>query len=147
MGYSPLVIEDLVLTAVKAAPLNTYCKTFERYDGQFDVEDVEKLRGAFPAVFVAYTGDRLAESTPLARYVMDMGVSVIVAARNLRGNFEAKTDSAGAYQMLEDVKSLLHLNSLGQPDIAGLVLLRRAPLINTRTLAVFGLDFKLEFVD
>ncbi|MBI5427540.1 MAG: DUF1834 family protein, partial [Nitrospinae bacterium] len=133
--------------ALNAAPLNAYCKTFERYDGQFDVEDVEKLRGTFPAVFVAYTGDRMVENTPLVTYTVDMGVSVIVAARNLRGDFEAKTDSAGAYQMLEDVKSLLHKNNLAQPDIVGLVLQRRAPLIDTKTLAVFGLDFKLEFID
>lgn len=140
-------IEGLVLTALNAAPLNVYCKRFERYDGQFSVEDIKAFKGTLPACFVTYTGDRLIENTALSRYTNDMGISVIVAEKNLRGDFKAKTGSTGAYQMLEDVKGLLHLNNLNDPNIVGLVLQRRVPLINTETLAVFGLDFRLEFVD
>lgn len=146
MPYTINEIEGLVLSALNAAPLNVYCKSFERYDGQFDVEDVKSLRVLPPVVFVAYTGDKMVESSPLQRYISDMAISVIVVAKNLRGHFEAKTDTGGAYQMLDDVKTILHLNNLGKPDIVGMVLQRRVPLLNTKTLAAFGMDFKLEFV-
>ncbi len=147
MGILIKTIEDLVLTALDAAPLNTYCKTFERYDGQFSVDDIKSLKSNLPACFVAYTGDRLLENTALTRYTVEMGVSVIVAAKNLRGKFQAKTSDAGVYQMLEDVKNLLHLNNLNDPNVVGLVLQRRTPLVNTESLAVFGMDFNLQFVD
>lgn len=147
MGFLITAIEDLVLKALNAEPLNVYCRNFERYDGQFSVADVKSFKSKLPACFVSFTGDRLIENTALQRYTDDMGISVIVVAKNLRGDFKAKTDCAGAYQMLEDVKSLLHLNNLGQPDIVGLVLQRRIPLLNTETLAVFALEFNLQFVD
>lgn len=146
MPYTINEIEALVLEKLNVAPLNTYCKKFERYDGQFDIADIKQFTGALPSVFVAYAGDRFVESTPLIRYIDEMNISVIVVAKNLRGNFEAKTESGGAYQMLEDVKSILHLNALGKPDIVGMVLKRRVPLLNTRTLAAFGLDFTLQFI-
>lgn len=147
MGFLITDIEDLVLTALDAPPLNAYCKRFERYDGQFNVDDINAFKGLLPACFVAYVGDRFLENTALSRYTVEMGVSVIVAAKNLRGDFKARTGSGGAYQMLEDVKTLLHLNNLGKPEIAGLVLQRRIPLINDERLAVFGMDFQLQFVD
>jgi len=147
MGLLIKTIEDLVLTALDAAPLNSYCKKFERYDGQFLIEDVKAFKGTLPACFVTYTGDRLLENTALIRYTVDMSISVIVAAKNLRGDFKAKTGNVGAYQMLEDVKALLHLNNLQDPNIVGLVLQRRIPLIDTKTLAVFGMDFSLQFID
>ncbi len=147
MPYTINEIEGLVLEKLNVTPLNVYCKNFERYDGQFDVEDVKALRVSPPAVLVAYVGDRLIENTPLARYTKEMNISVIVVANNLRGNFEAKTDSSGgAYKMLDDIQTILHLNALGKTDINGMVLKRRVPLLNTRTLAVFGLDFTLEFI-
>lgn len=146
MSYGIGEIEGLALSALNAAPLNVYCKSFERYDGQFDAEDVKSLRISPPVVFVAYAGDDLVENSPLTRYTTAMRISVIAVAQNLRGNYEAKTGSAGAYQMLDDIKTILHLNNLGRPDIVGMVLKRRVPLLNTRTLAAFGMDFTLEFI-
>lgn len=147
MGIPIETIEDLVLTALNAAPLNLYCKKFERYDGQFSVDDVKTFKGTLPACFVAYSGDRFIENTALIRYTVDMTVNVVVVAKNLRGDFKAKTGSAGAYQMLEDVKTLLHLNNLSDPNVVGLVLQRRVPLVNTKSLSVFLMTFSLQFTD
>ncbi len=147
MGLLIKEIEDLVLTQLDAAPLNVYCENFERYDGQFSVDDVNSFKASYPACFVAYTGDRFLENTALIRYTVDMGISVVVVAKNLRGDFQAKTGSAGAYQMLEDVKTLLHLNNLNIPNLVGMVLQRRTNLVNTKNLAVFVMDFSLQFVD
>ena len=147
MPYGIGEIEDLVLTALDVAPLNVYCKAFDRYDGQFDVEDIKNLRVNPPVVFVAYAGDSLVENSPMARYTKVMNVSVIAVSQNLRGNFESKTDATGgAYKMVDDIQGILHLNSLGKSDIVGMVLKRRVPLLNTMTLAAFGMDFTLEFI-
>ena len=147
MGFLIKDIEDLVLTALNSAPLNTYCKRFERYDGQFNVSDLQAFKGTLPACFVAFAGDNYLENTALVRYTVDMTISVIVVSKNLRGDFKAKTGNKGAYQMLEDVKTLLHLNNLSDPNIVGLVLRRRIPLVETEQIAIFGMDFNLQFVD
>ncbi|QPJ61698.1 MAG: DUF1834 family protein [Candidatus Nitronauta litoralis] len=140
-------IEDLVLAAVNAAPLNTYCKVFERYDGQFNVDDVNKIKSRLPAVFVAWTGDRFDEQTPFTTYMDNANVSVVVAASNLRDDHASKLGNTGAFKMLGDVKDLLHKKQLGITGSYPLILTRRVPLIDIPGLAVFGLDFNLKFLD
>jgi len=147
MSYTISEIEQLVLTELDKAPLNTYCKAFEQYDGQFNVDDLKGLTKRLPACFVAWSGDRFSEVTTLVTYNVAMRISVIVAAQSLRGNFKAKDDDKGASQMADDVKTLLHKNNLGKSDIVGLELVGRQPLIVEPQLAVYGLDFQLEFID
>lgn len=148
MGHSPNTIEQTVLTTLRDDPtLSAYVKAFELYDGQFAIDDVKQFKGQLPACFVAYAGDRFPEVSPNQTYMVKMGVSVIVAAKNLRGDLESKTGTAGTQQMSEDVKILLHKNNLGLAGVVGMVLLRRVPLIVDKNLSVFGMDFEIEFVD
>lgn len=147
MSYTIATIEQLVLTELGKAPLNTYCKAFEQYDGQFDVDDLKSLTKRLPACFVAWSGDRFNAVTALTTYNVAMRISVIVAAQSLRGKYEAKGDGKGASQMADDVKTLLHKNNLGKSDIVGLELVGRQALIVEPQLAVYGLDFQLEFID
>lgn len=145
MPYTINEIESLVIDALNVAPLNTYCKNVLRYDGQLAV-DISQIKTTFPAIFVTYNGDRMIENSPLHRYTKEMSVSVIVVAKDLRSDYSGKTGAIGVYRMLDDIQSILHLNALGKPDIVGMVLKRRVPLLNTRTLAAFGLDFTLQFI-
>ena len=148
MGHRPNTIEQAVLTTLRDDPtLSQYVKAFELYDGQFAVEDVMQFKGELPACFVTYAGDRFVEVSPNQTYMVKMGVSVIVAAKNLRAGLESKTGTAGSQQMLEDVKTLLHKNDLALAGVVGMVLLRRVPLIVDKNLSIFGMDFEIEFVN
>lgn len=147
MGHGINEIEQAVLAQVETAPLKDYVKSFELYDGQFNVDDVNQFKGQLPAVFVSYIGDRFDEVSTNQTYMDNMRVSVIVAARDFRTNLESKTGSGGALQMLDDVKTILHKNNLGFADVVGMVLVERIPLIISKNLQVYGLDFKVEFVD
>ena len=135
-------VEGLLIEELNKEPLNTYCKHFEPYDGRFTVEDILNYEGLLPVCFVSFIRDRFKEVTTGITYVDVMDLSVIVIAENLRGNFEAKKGPEGVSQMLEDVKNLLHLNTLGGMVPTGMVLKERFPHRVTPTLAAFELVFE-----
>jgi len=147
MSHTINQVEDAVAAALNAAPLNTYCKRFEKFDSQFDIEDLERNLGPLPACFVAYLDDDSREVTQGVTYMDRMRIAVITAARNLRGGVEAKTGTSGTNEMLNDVKNLLHKSTLGLSGVAGMALISRRPIITTKTLSVWQATFELEFVD
>ncbi|MCF8719214.1 phage tail terminator protein [Nitrospina gracilis] len=140
-------VEDAVVAALNAAPLNTYCKRFEKFDSQFDIEDLDRNLGPLPVCFVAYLDDDFSEVTQNRTYMDRMRIAVIVAAKNLRSGVEAKTGTGGTNEMLNDVKSLLHKNTLGLSGVASMALLSRRPVVTTKTLSVWQATFELQFVD
>ena len=106
-------IEDALLTAVQNAPALSYLKTvepasdrsFDRATGQFIVVP--------PAVLTMLLASQLRSRDLSARtYDSNPRLLLFAVARNLRGAREEKfgdsvTGEVGAYQLLDDLKSIL----------------------------------------
>lgn len=128
-------IEDAIIRRIGEAKL-PYLRTVTTYGGELDGEPGSVAR-TFPAVWVAYQGEREAEPVGTSRTVWHVPATwvVLVAARNLRNEAATRKGDAlrvGTYQMLEDVRSLLFAQ-----DFAGWGL-EIAPLRPGRVRSLFN---------
>ena len=95
----PNIIEDIdvtltaqndLITHLKANANLSFVKTFDKYDGQLTVENVEEVTLKLPAILVFYlNGNYQSEVERMALYKYDMGFKIIccsdnVATRNSR---------------------------------------------------------------
>jgi phage gp37-like protein len=101
-------LEDAIITALTPM-LSSGLRTLDAYSGQLDVEEVEEVTLQFPCIYVIASGLRLTEGNRYDAY--DMGATLIVGDRNLRGSkAAARGDSAspGVYQLLKEARDRLH---------------------------------------
>lgn len=109
---SPIAsIEDAIIRRISEAKL-PYLRTLTTYGGELDGENARVVR-AFPAIWVAFQGAEKAKAVGTSKQVYHVSASfvVLVAARNLRNEASTRKGDAlqvGTYQMLENVRSLLH---------------------------------------
>jgi len=104
-------LEQIVLDTLE--PLKAQgVKTLDLYAGQAEADDIEELARMtllFPCVYVVATGLAL---TRKDRYdEEDIGIMLLVGARNLRGTDAARlgdSTSLGVYDILEGTEVLLH---------------------------------------
>jgi phage gp37-like protein len=121
-------LEDAVITALE--PLKTQgLRMLEAYAGQVEVDDLEEMITLFPCIYVMITG--LSSKANNKSDVVEMGVSLIVGDRNLRGSGAAARGDAtspGIYDLLSAARDALHRKHLltGWPP---LMLASEAPII------------------
>ncbi|TVO57527.1 DUF1834 family protein [Denitromonas halophila] len=105
-------VEDAVIARVAgAAGLGYKFGTVASYAGELDGQLDEVVR-KWPACWITWTGSAKPTrfGTSRTRWVEANTFAVLVAARNVRGERETRHGSVsepGAYQMLDDVQSLL----------------------------------------
>lgn len=131
-------IEDKLVETLRAGGA---FKSVETYAGQLDGE-IEKLPLRYPAAFVVYGGSEfgLVDET--------IAFSVIVAAKNLRGNEAARkgtTGEQGAYQLIIDVLDALANQNLGL-DIKRLLPLKSSPVGTSGPVSAYKMDFQTGFI-
>ena len=147
-------IEDALLTTVReSATLGLlkhggYCRTIESYGGQFELA-LDEVIVLYPCVFVALAEETIAPLTH--RGDSDVRPStwiVLVADRNLRGNAAARRGDVrnpGAYQMMDDARTLLQGSALGLTGLDPWQLTKRTAVLQQRDLAVYALEFTTQY--
>jgi phage gp37-like protein len=133
-------IEDQIITKLKEL---TYLKTVETYAGQLEEGEIKKFLVNFPAVLVAYSGSNY-EWIDGPNYNEACDFSVLVCAKNVRGNKAIRKAAAGCYQMIEDVKAKLINQTFGL-EIEKLKILRVQLVGISQTTAIYGIDFQTNF--
>ena len=141
-------VEQLIVDVLKAdAGLQAVVKTFDRYDGQFGKEDLKGTLSLLPGCFVTYVRDSLNVATTGRTYVQKNQFNVVVAAKDLRGDFKSKKGSDGALEICELVHSILHLNELGLANVhPGLERTGRFPVLVDKNISVFEMTFNIKWV-
>jgi len=135
--YTITEIENAIVTALDADPINTYAKTIESYDGQLE-QEIGKTLLILPAVLPVFAGDRFTEasgSNTVYNRICDW--DVLVAFRNLRGESATRRGVSGAseigiYEALDDVRSKLVGENLGLEIEPFRILWRRRILASAR---------------
>lgn len=136
-------IENKIIKELNQDPLNSYCKNFQTFDGNIEVDRLRGLQKKLPACLVSYLGDAFQEVTHGSTYMDNMDISVLVVANDIRDTEKEK----GIHSMLEDVKNILHLNTLGGYLDLPIILKERNPIEAAQNVAVYALLFELQFLD
>ena len=136
-------IENKILAELNQAPLNSYCETFETFDGNIDPDNLKGLKGKLPACLVSYVGDHFQEVTYGSTYMDNLDISVLVVANEIRDTGKEK----GIHTILEDVKNILHKSYLGEYLALPVILKERAPIETAQKLAVYALLFEVQIPD
>ena len=101
-------LEDAVITALE--PLKAQgLRTLETYTGQVEVDELEEITVRFPCIYVMVTDLKL--NVKNRSDIIEMGVSLIVGDRNLRGSGAAARGDAtspGVYDLLKAARDALH---------------------------------------
>ncbi len=105
MAYAIADIEDAIVAALKASPLQNICRTIDTYHGEIDdlVGEVRRLTVPLPAVFVLYTGSVFDEKANRS-FDDEQTFTIVAVARSLRSRAELRE---GMYEILEAVKAAL----------------------------------------
>lgn len=116
MSYLIGDIEDGILTTLQASAMGSYCQQFETWGGSVE-ELIAKRTLRTPACYAAFAGGDLEDTTGGGQDTTAV-FSVIVFARNLRGEAAARrggpgATEVGAYEMIEHARAALHKSDLG----------------------------------
>jgi len=136
----PEQIEDKIITELQTEI--TYVKTCETYAGQL-AEDLSKLAINFPALYVVYDGSTIDWLDNL-NYNEQVGFSVLICAKDARGNASLRKGDNGCYEMVQDVLDALTGETFGL-DIEKLKPVSVALIFITKTVAVYGIKFQTNF--
>lgn len=146
IGNIEQAIEDCIKTAVKSGKLGYSIDRIAGYKGEF--ENIRELLGnCRSAVLIAFGGKTLKRKFDFAReYEATFLIEVYsrTSTRNEKSARFGNGNDAGAYQMAEDVETLLednNLNLLSEP----LVLQKTTPVFNTGLPGFHTAAFELEF--
>lgn len=133
-------IEDGIIAELKSKL--PYVRSVEPYAGQLEA-DIEKLPISFPAIFVAY-GESALEWVDGPNFNEVPRFSVLVAAKNLKGNKAVRKDDGGCYQMIKDVLKTLTNNKLNL-EMEKLQPVRVSLVFISKSIAIYGVDFQTNF--
>lgn len=140
-------IENAVIQKIKSADLGYHLKLVESYKAQFDDDLVKLVKTSAPAVWVAFTGEDNTQNTAKGMECT-ASFSIIILTRNVRNErsarFGDKQGEVGTYQILQDIKALLHGSDVGL-NIVPFEHKRTVPLLNTAVSGFFASVFALEF--
>jgi len=136
-------IENAMIAAIAAdATLSGYVKTVAGYQGDIDAV-VEKQTRPLPGIFVMFGGYRGSPAAMDSSVDKAMQFTCLAAARDLRGESEARTKTGGAYDMLDDLDALLVGNDLDL-DIIPFVPVRCQLLYLSNSASVWGITYETE---
>lgn len=125
-------IENAVIQKIESADLGYRLKLVESYKAQFDDDLIKLVKTSAPAVWVAFTGEDNTQNTAKGMECT-ASFSIIVLTSNVRNErsarFGDKHGEVGTYQILQDVKALLHGSDVG---------LNIAPFEHKRTVALLN---------
>lgn len=132
-------IEDAMINQIK--DLGVF-KKVAPYSG--DIEDVLTKVRLWPSAFVVYTGSMVIEETN-ATYEKEMFFTVLVCAKDLRGEVEARRETQGLYELLEAIHSKLAGKTGEELGLSGLKYIepREDRLIYMdKGRVIFGFEFQ-----
>ena len=122
------LMEDAVIAALNPL-ISTGLKTLEPYADQLTVEEMEEMTLQFPCIYVVASGLKLDVINRYGSY--DMGLTLIVGDRNLRGAEDATrgdVSSPGVFELLRAARELLH-NKKVLPGWRSFYMVDEAPLV------------------
>jgi len=140
--YTIAEIEDAIVAALKASPLQDICRTIDAYHGEIDdlAGEVKQLLVQMPAVFVLYAGSRFGE-TANRSFDDEMTFTCVAVAKDLRGRAHLR---AGIYEILEALKAALIDQDLGL-DIEPLHPIGIEATMVTRAVSIYSFDIRTGF--
>ena len=130
-------LEDAVLAALKAR-LGSRVKTLETYQGDY-LADLQRQAWRLPAVLVLLRQSR-ADQVTARSYEVQLDFTVVVAARQLRGEAAGRRGGGGVYEILEGVRQALWHQDLGL-DILPFSPVKEEPWLTTGEFIVYAAHY------
>ncbi len=140
VGSAFETVEDKIIEEIKA--YIDYVPTVESYAGQLE-QDLKQLPIKVPAIFITYGGSTF-EWIDGPNHNEEVVFSVLVASKNVRGEKRARKAAYGCYQMINDVLVVL-TNQTFDLQIEKLVPIRTSLVHVSKTIVIYGIDFKTNF--
>jgi phage gp37-like protein len=135
--YTWNTLEDAVLAALKAQ-LGSRVKTLTTYQGDY-LADLKRQAWRLPAVLVLLRQSR-ADQVTARSYEVQLDFTVVVAARQLRGEAAGRRGEGGVYEILEGVRQALWHQDLGL-EILPMSPVKEEPLLSTRDFMVYAAHY------
>lgn len=142
MAYTIEQIENAIIDALEPLRSTRNVLAIKTYQGELEADDLKKITGRIPAVFVVYGGSSY---TPHGgRKIEKARFFVFVADRSLRSEDESRRGSAtnpGTYTLLNDVRDLLTGQQLDL-EIYPLELIGEEPIWFSGGLSVYSAEYE-----
>jgi hypothetical protein len=139
--YTITQIEDAIIATLQASVMGGYCKKIASF--QIEAGDLGEQIRLFalqmPCALVMLTSGTFDYSLS-GMQDMPLEFTVLVCAESFRGKGDARRNSVGAYQMLDDLRSSLTGSRCGL-NIEELLPQRIAAEINTDVLSAYSMSF------
>jgi phage gp37-like protein len=132
------ILEDAILDALRAR-LGPGVKTLETYQGDW-LANLRKESRRLPAVLVMLRQSR-GDQVTARSYDVLLDFTVLVAARQLRGEAAGRRQEGGVYSLLDLVRQALWHQDLGL-DILPFSLVQEEPLLNTGEFIVYAAHYR-----
>jgi phage gp37-like protein len=136
--YTWNTLEDAVLAALQAQ-LGPRVKTLQSYQGDWQA-DLKEQAWRLPAVLVMLRQSR-ADQVTAGSYDVQVDFTIIVAARQLRGEAAGRRDAGGVYEILEGVRQALWHQDLDL-TILPFSPVKEEPWLNTREFMVYAAHYR-----
>jgi phage gp37-like protein len=111
-------IEDAIIATLEPLKASLGVREIKSYQGELEEDDLKKMAGKFPAIYVVYGGSGYTAHG--ARKLEKPGFELFVCDKSLRGEEEARRGGAGnpgTYRMLRECRDLLAGKNLGLDDL------------------------------
>lgn len=118
MAYTIEQIEDAIIAALAPLKVSLGIREIKSYQGELEEEDLKKMAGKFPAIYVVYGGSGYGAHG--ARKQEKMGLELFVCDKSLRSEEEARRGGAanpGTYKMLRECRDLITGKNLGLAEL------------------------------
>lgn len=144
-------IENAIIGRIRSAQdsgaLGYELRQITTYAGDLS-EGIKSVVRTLPAIWVVFSGAQVSRVFQRTIFEVEASFSVVVAANSLRNEREARHGAGaapGAYQIVEDVVTLLGGRNLGVQAMKPLQLVRIEALYNDRSdqtlAAIYGITF------
>ena len=136
--YTWNTLEDAVLAAL-TTQLGSWVKTLTTYQGNL-LSDLKKEAWRLPAVLVMLRQSR-GDQVTTGSFDLRLDFTVLVVARQLRGEAAGRRDEGGVYEILEGVRQALWNQDLGL-EVLPFFLVQEEPLLTTREFTVYAAHYR-----
>jgi phage gp37-like protein len=152
IGTFEQAIIDHIQAASDSGALGYKLRHIDSYGNQLDDEVSEFARGAFPAVWVTFSGKRLVQEQDAGTYLWEVTFAVITVTQNRRNEKARRRGSSGkvgSYQIVRDMEALLagqYLNldlhkAITPGDVTSLV----NGKIKSKNISIYAQRFTIQF--
>lgn len=142
-GYPIELIEDTVIAALEPLKSTIGVREIATYQGEFEAEDLKKLGGKFPAIYVIYCGGTYKAHG--ARKTETPILTLFVCDRSLRSEEEARRGSGanpGTYRMLRECRDLIAGKNLGLVELKPFEILRDIPVWSGDGISIYAQEYE-----